>query len=435
MPSIREILNKLFQPKYLFLFLLTLSIVIRVWASLTILELKANPSQLDSDEQEYYRLSSNLLEGNYEFNARRTLGHVILLTILRLMTFDNFLGVQLLCVIIFSLSAPLMYLLARRIIGNNLVAMLVGLLIIFWPPYIYYGNSLYSETTVLPIFITLLILLPRGSLLTNKLDGNWRLWILCGVLLGVCMLIRPMYLLFTPFAALIIFLEENRWKTALNHCAIFALGCCLIILPWSIYMTTNAGVPILISANGGETIAGGLNPVLIEQGYQEFVTPSGRQSWFGPGKWLTISANGYLNKEELKLPYAQQDALLKKRTFNWVWQNPGSALYLESAKLLYMWGIYPLKLDKQTLFGSIPTMTLLALSIAAMIRFRQNVRQLSRFWVLPIFVSGVALISWGSWRFRQPGDLGIILLSTIFILSLMIKPSEVMKLNDNAKLT
>lgn len=425
-------LSKLGKTQYSFLLLLTLSVVIRIWASLTILELRANPSLLDMDEQEYYQLAGDLLNGHYEFNSRRTLGHVLILAAYRFITFDNFFATQLLPIIVFSLSAPLMYLLVRRLTGNSLIATIVGFLVIFWPPYIYYGNSLYSETTALPIFIALLVLLPRGSLLTPKLDGNCFRWILCGVLLGLCILIRPMYLLFPPFAALIIFLEENRWRKALSHLALFTVGCCLIVLPWSIYMTTSAGVPILVSANGGETIAGGLNPTLIREGFQVVSAPDGRQTWTGPGKWLNISDTGYLNKVELNLPYAQQDALLKKRTFNWISQNPGEAFYLEAAKLLYMWGAYPLKLDKQTLLGNVPTIIALALSVAAIIRFRNDFRQLSRFWVLPIFVSGVALISWGSWRFRQPGDLGILFLSTLFLASLLIKPSKVLQRLDTS---
>jgi hypothetical protein len=240
-----------------------------------------------------------------------------------------------------------------------------------------------------------------------------------------------MYLMFIPFAALIVFLEENRWKTALSHLALFAAGWCLIILPWSIYMTTNAGVPILVSANGGETIAGGLNPTLIKEGFQVYNNPDGRQTWDGPGKWIQPPRTGYLSEVELKLPYAQQESFLRKRTFNWIFQNPGSALFLEATKLLYMWGFYPFRVDKQTIFGSIPTIISLALSTAGIIRFRHYIRQLSRFWVLPIFVSGVALISWGSWRFRQPGDLGILLFSTIFLLSLRIKPSKILQFKKN----
>lgn len=419
-------MDKLSQPRYLFLFLFVLSVTIYVGTSLTLVPLRTEPSFLDADEKEYYNLAGNLLQGKYEFNPRRTLGHVLLLTLFRGLTFDNFIGTQLLATVIFALTAPLMYLLVRRMTGSNLLGAIVAGLAIFWPPFLYYGISLYSETTTLPLFIAFLLLMPRGSLLTGHPEGSWQRWLLSGCLLALCMLFRPMYLLFSPLAVAIVFLEEKRWVKALQRSSLLALGCCLVVLPWSIYMSTHAGVPILISANGGETIGGGLNPTLIEQGYRVYVTPGGRVAWYGPGKWLNLSETGYLSEEELKLPYAKQDKLIRKRTFEWIFKNPGQALYLQAAKLMYMWGLYPWRLDRQTFLGNFPTILGLLLSVVSLISFRRYIRHLSRFWLLPIFVSGVALISWGSWRFRQPGDLGILTLSALFLLSLLIGSSKIL---------
>ncbi|WP_427162005.1 ArnT family glycosyltransferase [Aliinostoc sp. HNIBRCY26] len=428
------LIRKLARPKYLFLLLLALSVAFKVGVSLLLIPLKTEPSLLDQDEQEYYFYAGDLLKGHYEFNSRRTLGHILILAIFRLITFDNFQATQLLTTVIFSFTAPLTYLLVRRITGHNLLAVVVSVLTIVWPPYIYYGRSLYSETTALPIFTSLLILLPKGSILQkNQSEGNWRHWGLCGVLLGLCMLIRPMYLLFIPFVLLIVFLEELQWLKALKRTIFLFGGCFLVVLPWSIYMTTNAGVPIIISANGGETIAGGFNPTLIQKGYQSVSAPDGRMTWEGPGKWIPLHRTGYLSEEELKLPYPQQDTLLKQRSLAWVFQHPGSALYLQGAKLLYMWGFYPLQVDKQTLLGSIPTVIALILSIISLVRFREYVRHLVRFWTLPIFVSGVALISWGSWRFRQPGDLGILTLSSLLVLSLLFPSLEVLPKKDRGQ--
>jgi hypothetical protein len=125
------------------------------------------------------------------------------------------------------------------------------------------------------------------------------------------------------------------------------------------------------------------------------------------------------------LPYFERGTLLRRRAIAWALQNPGQALRLQAAKLLYMWGFYPFWNGwRQTLLGNILTIVAVALSILSICRFGSHGRQLSRFWLLPLFTSVVALTSWGSWRFRQPGDLGLIVLSVLFINSIYTHGSQ-----------
>jgi hypothetical protein len=128
-----------------------------------------------------------------------------------------------------------------------------------------------------------------------------------------------------------------------------------------------------------------------------------------------MADTGYISPEELRLPYAQESQLLTRRTVAWVTTHPGEAAYLTLRKLLYMWGLYPFWNGRsQTLLGNVPTAVLLLLALSALVRLRGCLRALVIMWTLPLFVSLVAIISWGSWRFRQPGDLGLILLAAAF---------------------
>jgi len=391
-------------------------------AAIAVLGVRADPSLLDVDELQYYNLAGDLLRGEYEFNPQRTLGYIGILAFVRLLTLDNFYATQIVIALLSTFSAPLTYLLVRRHFGNEKVALIVALMVMIWGPFLYYNHSLYSEGVALPVFLGFLLLLPNGSILSKQFETNWRQDALAGFVLSLCILIRPMYLLFVPFALVMIFLEGQRVLVSLKRAAMLLAGCILVLLPWSGYMTMHAGVPILISANGGETLSGGLNPEIIKRGYEQFVAADGRTTWTGPGKWLPISENGYLSPLEQKLPYAKQDGLLKQRTLQWAINNPGSALYLEIAKLLYMWGIYPFwNRLAQTIFGNVPTVICLALSAVALVRFRRDWRELSRFWLLPVFVSCVALESWGSWRFRQPGDIGLLVLTVLFLHAVLRK--------------
>jgi 4-amino-4-deoxy-L-arabinose transferase-like glycosyltransferase len=405
------------SPRRIVWFLSIAAVIARVCLSVLFLDLRTTPGLLDFDEQEYYQLAGNLLAGTYEHDPRRTIGHVILIAAYRLLTFDNLVAIQLHPAAMFSTAAPMAFVLLYRTTGNVAVATLTGAAVIFWPPFVFFGATLYSETTALPLFLLFLIMLPRGSLLEHVPHDDRIAWLSCGILLGLCVLVRPMYLLFIPFAVVIIAIEENRWTSVLRRSLILGTGCALIIVSWSLYVSSQTGKPIFVSSNGGETISGGLNQRLLDQGYVQRFTPSGRMIWNGPGKWLMVAESGYLDAEEQHLSQPEQDRLLTQRTAAWVMEHPLSALYLQGAKLAYMWGLYPLNWDKQTLLGSIPTVIAIALSLLALGVFRRSIRRLARLWLLPIFVSCVALISLGSWRYRQPADVALLGLSALFLVS------------------
>jgi hypothetical protein len=325
--------------------------------------------------------------------------------------------VQILVTLLFSLTAPMSYLLARRFVAEDFPAVMAGMATALWPLFVIYGRTLYSETTALPLFVAFLASLPRGIRLGEETVPRWR-WILSGSLLALCMLVRPMYLIFAPFLPLILMLEDGRLRMVSKRLVLVTLGCVITLAPWSIYASLHAKRMLLLSANGGETLAGGLNPTLLANGYRSYTAPDGRKSWYGPGKWIGESETGFLSPGEWNLPRPVRDQLLLKRTKEWIVENPRSALYLEVAKLGYMWGIYPFWNGmQQTLLGNLPTLFLLLSSFLAMIRFRLFWRQLSMLFALPLFGSAVALISWGSWRFRQPADVGLILLGVFYLLT------------------
>ena len=105
----------------------------------------------------------------------------------------------------------------------------------------------------------------------------------------------------------------------------------------------------MISANGGETLAGGIGPRMMTFGKESHMLKL-RNAWNGPGKWVGPEKSGYLSPSEEKLPYVQRDALLRSRATHWIMANPQTALLIERAKIFYMWGLWPFSLhDRQTL--------------------------------------------------------------------------------------
>jgi hypothetical protein len=370
------------------------------------------PDKLEADEYEYYNCARQLLEGHYSFDARRTIGHVLILSTIRAVVGERLLFIQFGVSFLFSAIVPFTYLLVRREMGSWRAALLAGLSVMLWPPFIWYGATLFSEAAALPFFSALLLAIPgtRGS------DAlRTRRWFGAGALLAICMHIRPMYLLYSPFAALIAYWRGPKGLRGLCCCLALTVGCLALILPWSIAASIHNGSFVLLSTIGGEVFGGGMNPELLRlerDGQGILITPGGRSTWVGPGKWIRESETGLLSPEEQALPYSEKGKVLTKNALAWAGRNPGDASYLTLRKLTYMWGIYPFWNGRaQTILGNVPTVGLLIVAGAAIVVYRRHLRAFSVFWTPVLFVTLVGVIFWGSWRFREPGDLGLIALA------------------------
>jgi hypothetical protein len=413
--KILAVLNRERRTFAVFLALLLLSVFVNL-ATALITRAHITTARLDADELEYYNIAGRILDGTYELEPRRVIGHALVLSFLRFITGDRLLLVQIGVTLLFSFTAPLTYCLVRRELGHQGAALTAGLGIIFWPLFVIYGSTLYSETLALPCFIALLLLLPGGlknSVQTHGIPG-WKQasrLIVAGMALGLCMHVRPMYLLFTPFLVLIVGISVGGMLRAIAPVALVLAGAVLVVAPWSTVLSRHEGKIVILSSNQGENLGGGFTPELLRRKTDVTRAPGGRATWVGPGKFLPPNATGYLTPEEMGKPTSIRDQIEKDRAVTWILSHPRDVAYLSLRKLSYMWGIYPVWNGVvQTLLGNIPTLLLLCLSGVAIVRFRRSLRPLLPFLLLPIFVSCVAIVSWGSWRFREPGDVGLLVI-------------------------
>lgn len=394
----RQPLGQLLLALYLISLFLTITIGITY-------SFRSSMRMLDYDEWEYWQLSGSLLEGAFADPGRRTLGYPLLLAALRLVR-DDFHFVQATLALLSATAVPMLAWTMLRAGATRLAAMLAGVVLACWPPHLFLATSLYSEALTLPLLLLFLGLLPRPG---RSGADRALMWLFCGLLLGFVAHVRTMYQLFVPVVLLILLVEGWPWRAALARWSLILAGFLVMVLPWSVYVSGKIGSPVLLTANGGETLAGGFNPKLYEIEGQMMHLEK-RSAWVGPGKWLPATETGYLTKPELELPYGEQDRLLRKRTMEWLLSNPGDAAYLTWRKLAYQWGFYPLARNgtAQLLLGNIPSIALFMLFLGSLI-WQSSARQLgARLWLMPVFVAGIAVISWGSWRFRHPADAAMI---------------------------
>jgi 4-amino-4-deoxy-L-arabinose transferase-like glycosyltransferase len=371
---------------------------------------------LDGDEREYWSIATDFQKSGLSgVTARRTPPFPMLVAAVRRMVGDDYLHVQLVLSSLLAVSPLLVFWLVRRRIGNEIVARLASAGVLLWPAFVRYDATLYSDSFGLLIFLCFLIALPVSNPTQSTNGRRWLQFCIAGGLLSLCIQTKPLYLIYVPFAVLLAFFSEKILKRRTLAAVCLALGCVTVSLPWSAYLSAREGRFIAVSANAGETLAGGLNPALVAMDKNtDFVTQDGRSAWYGTGKWLLKEQTGYLSSEELDLPYVQTSALLNERTHAWILSHPSEAAYLTVRKLLYMWGVYPFWNGMtQSLLGNIPLIFLLCAASVSLRRNKRSLQELAIFWTLPIFVSAVALVSWGSWRFRMPGDVGLIILAAM----------------------
>jgi 4-amino-4-deoxy-L-arabinose transferase-like glycosyltransferase len=339
----------------------------------------------------------------------------LLLATLRSFLGDDYLHIQIAVTAILSVSSLLVYWLVRRHVQNERVARLAAVAFLLWPPFIRYDVTLYSDSMALLCLLGFLIAFDLAATRQEQEPAGVASgrWLLAGALLALCVQMKPLYLLYTPVAFLLAFASGQALNVRARAAILLTAGCLIALLPWSTYLSLREGRVLLISANDGETLAGGLNPELLKfDGSKIYLSPENRMTWFGPGKWLSPEATGYLGREEWGLPYAQTRTLLIERSVSWITSHPLEVAYLTMRKLLYMWGIYPFWNGlAQSVLGNFLLLPLMGAAGLALWRSRRTPLHLAMFWSLPIFCSLVACVSWGSWRFRMPGDLGLIVLA------------------------
>lgn len=363
---------------------------------------RSSHEMLDYDEWEYWQLSTSLLNGAFDDPGRRTLGYPAILAGLRLLS-DDFHFVQPAVTALAATAPPLLAFAVLRLGGGRLAAVLAGVALAVWPPHLFLAASFYSEALALPVLLLLLAYLPKGERARN---ASIAVWLMCGLLLGLLAHIRTMYQLFLPVVLVILLFERVPWKRALQGWAFVIAGFLIAVLPWSAYVSEKIGNPIFLTANGGETLAGGLTPRLFDRETSELMQLENRTAWTGPGKWLPMSETGYLSAKEMELPYGEQDRLLRERAVHWVLANPGDAAHLTVRKLAYQWGFHPWSRQgtMEIVFGNIPIIALLFLTLASLVLQPASRALGARFYLMPLFVTAIAVISWGSWRFRHPAD-------------------------------
>ncbi len=238
-----------------------------------------------------------------------------------------------------ALSCGLLFLIGRITFGR-LVGALAGLALASYWLVIYYDSELLI--TVLSDFLSLLLLL--ALLLTRDRRRPW-VWLLCGVLLGVCALARTEVLLFSPLIVLwLLILHWPHWRRAVGYGAITAAGCLIPILPVTIRNAVVAHDFVLVASSGGVNFYIGNNPRSDGMSAVIFGDPVGWWPCYHAQIQRAERAAGRaLKASEVSQWYADE-------AFKFIFQHPEQSLPLLLKKLRTFWSYWEVSNNRDIYF-------------------------------------------------------------------------------------
>lgn len=173
---------------------------------------------------------------------------------------------------------------ARDLFGRR-TAVVAGLIAATYPQLFIYDAWLYSESLATCLF--------AASCLTTmrvlQRPVGWR-WLAAGTLVGMTALVRPngIYGLFAVviWAAVVLWRRQVSPKQTVLAVGLLALGCVVILAPWTIrnfVVTDGAFVPL--SSGGGIVLAGAYSDAAYEM-------PGFRGNWVNPANNHYMDAEG-----------------------------------------------------------------------------------------------------------------------------------------------
>jgi 4-amino-4-deoxy-L-arabinose transferase-like glycosyltransferase len=179
--------------------------------------------------------------------------------------------------VIGALTVVVMFMLARRLCGSR-VAFLAGLGLALYPSLVYTSGVFYVDC----LFTFLIALTVYLLSLSAQYDGARRhaLVGLSGVMLGITVLCRPIFLAYLPFAVLVVlFTHDENLKGRIGHAILLSSMALLAIIPWTVrnYMLYDRA--LLVSTGGGLFLWRGNNELTQGDTHDRYLDPGVGEVW------------------------------------------------------------------------------------------------------------------------------------------------------------
>lgn len=375
------------------------------------------------DSDAYWTLARQIVRGEpYQYgspDARvfRMPGYPLLLAGLFELVGDDppALAGRALSAILGTLAVAGVYGLGRQLFDRS-TGLIAAMLAAVYPGALGASVFILSEAPFCPLLLAELIAAVASWKSVASGRAAW-LAALSGALAGLATLVRPSWLLFVPFVAVvgIVFGRERRRQFQLGAIALAALV--LTMTPWWIrnWQVTGHFVPTTLQV--GASLYDGLNPRADGSSEMSFVPAFERQE-----RETELAGAGQGEPFEYRLDCRLRDAALA-----WAAGNPGRVLRLAAVKVLRLWNVWPNDaqfrhpLVRWAVFLSyVPA---LALAVCQTWRSRRLGWPLALVWLPAVYLTLLHTVFVSSIRYREPAMLCLLALAAAAI-ARRISPSS-----------
>ncbi|MCA9119756.1 MAG: glycosyltransferase family 39 protein [Planctomycetaceae bacterium] len=367
------------------------------------------------DSWSYWTLAGQIARGEpYQYGYGqsrifRTPGYPVLLAGLYLVAGKEppVMWARVLGVVCGTLAVAAVMWLTRELFSTR-AAIYAGVMAALYPGAIGMSVFVLSEAPFCPLMVLQLIFWIAASR-SDCTTRAGKFGFLAGAIAGLATLVRPSWLLFTPFACCISIVCYGERRRQLLIAAALATGFVLAMAPWWVRNYGITGKLTLTTTQFGASLYDGWRPDANGESDMRYVDRFYREQVDADA----AAPNTVSNTFEERL-----DNRMRTAAITWAQENPWRVVQLAGIKFLRVWSPWPNSTEMQSwsfrlaiLLGYAP---LIALSTAGAVRFARLGWPYAMCVVPAIYFTCLHMIFVGSIRYRQPAVLVMIALAAGF---------------------
>lgn len=358
------------------------------------------------DSQSYWTLAQAIARGGpYQYGEDRVFrapGYPLLLAPLFLVAREPpVMWARAESALLATLAVAGVWWLARVLFGDRVALWAAGLAAVY-PGAVALGAFVLSEAPFCALMVAQLALWSLAAKTQRTTSASW-LALAAGLAAGGATLVRPSWLLFTPFALFASF-AGGHLRRRLLESAMLLLGLVAAVAPWTIRNAMLAGHFVPTTLQVGASLYDGLNPQATGASDMRFVERFRQEERRSGGR----------SDLEYRL-----DQRLRREAIDWATGHPGKVFCLALVKLRRMWNLWP----NEAAFSSWPIrlgvlFTYVPLLIFAIIGVARTCGQGWPYWLcwLPaVYLTVLHVVFVSSVRYREPAMLALIPLAAVVI--------------------